>query len=63
MDIPYITEILAVYGGLVTIATVVTKLTPTPKDDAILAKVLAVVDLFSTAYPKVRDAGPAPRAY
>lgn len=52
----YITEhwadILAIYGGLVAIASVIVKLTPTTKDDTVLAKVIAVVDLFSTVAPK-----------
>ncbi len=33
------TELLALYGALVAAATIVVKLTPTQKDDAILAKV------------------------
>ena len=36
-------QITAAVGGLVLTARVVVKLTPTPKDDAILAKVVTVL--------------------
>lgn len=49
------TLILAVWGGIVTLATAITKLTPTKKDDAILTKVLSVVELFSTAKSKPKE--------
>lgn len=45
-------DILAIYGGLVSVCTVIVKMTPTTKDDTILAKVIKVVDLFSTAFTK-----------
>lgn len=49
------TSILAIWGALVTLATVVTKITPTQKDDAVLAKVLKVVQLFSTTKKQPKE--------
>lgn len=43
-------DILSVIGGVVTVASIIVKLTPTPKDDGILAKVikiLAALGLFN----------------
>ena len=37
-------EIIALVGGIVTVASVVVKLTPTPKDDAALAVVVKVLN-------------------
>ena len=37
------TELIAIVGGIVTVASLIVKLTPTPKDDAILAKVYAIL--------------------
>ena len=45
-------DILAIYGAIVAIATIVVKLTPTTKDDSVLAWVIKVVDYFSTVNPK-----------
>lgn len=45
-------NVLAVYGGVVAFCTAVVKMTKTPKDDAIMAKVLKVADFFSTAFLK-----------
>lgn len=45
-------DILAVYGGLVAICTTIVKITPSEKDDKILAKVVKIADLFSTAFTK-----------
>lgn len=42
------TNILAVWGAVVGLATIVVKLTPTPKDDAILSKIVGFVSKFST---------------
>lgn len=44
-------DLLAIYGGIVAVATVVVKLTPTQKDDAILAKIVKIFDIFSTVNP------------
>lgn len=40
-------DILAIIGGVVTIASVIVKLTPTQKDDTILGKVISVLVYFS----------------
>jgi hypothetical protein len=44
-------EILAVYGGLVTAASYIVKWTPTPKDDAWLAKVLSFTSKWIAVNP------------
>lgn len=43
----FLTTALAVYGGLVIAARAIVKVTATPKDDAILAKVEALVSKFT----------------
>jgi hypothetical protein len=54
--IPWITshgsDLLAIWGGLVAVATVVCKITPTTKDDEILAKVVKLADWFSVVNPR-----------
>ena len=40
-------ELGAAASAFIAFATVVVKLTPTPKDDAILAKLVKVLDFFS----------------
>jgi hypothetical protein len=45
-------NILAIYGGVVAVCTTIVKITPSVKDDAVLAKVLKVIDFFSTAFLK-----------
>ena len=45
-------EVLAVYGGLVAICTIVVKWTPTTKDDELLGKIVKVLDKFSTVNKK-----------
>jgi hypothetical protein len=45
-------DILAIYGGVVAISTVIVKWTKTDKDDKILNKIIAFFDLFSTAFSK-----------
>ena len=45
-------SVFAIYGGVVAICTTLVKITPSVKDDAILAKVLKVLDFFSTAFLK-----------
>jgi hypothetical protein len=42
------TDIVAIVGGFHILAVAVVKLTPTPKDDAILAKVLPVIEKFAS---------------
>lgn len=45
-------NILAIYGAAVALASAIVKATPSQSDDAILAKVVKVLDWFSVAYPK-----------
>lgn len=45
-------DILAVYGAVVAICSTIIKLTPSAKDDAIWAKILKFLDLFSTVFTK-----------
>ena len=45
-------NVLAVYGGVVALCTTIVKITPSTKDDTILAKVINVLDFFSTAFTK-----------
>ena len=43
-------DVLAIIGGVVTVASIIVKLTPTTKDDAVLSKViklLAALSLFN----------------
>lgn len=44
-------DVLAIIGGVVSVATVIVKLTPTQKDDAVLAKIIKVLDYFSIVNP------------
>lgn len=44
-------DILAIIGGVVGVATVIVKLTPTQKDDAVLAKVISVLAALSLVNP------------
>lgn len=50
-------DILAVLGGAVALATAVVKLTPTPKDDAVLAKIISVLAALSLVNPDGSFAG------
>ena len=43
-------EILAIYGGIVAVCTTIVKLTPSTKDDAIVTKIIKILDFFSTAF-------------
>lgn len=40
-------NILAVVGAVVGLASVIVKLTPTQKDDAVLAKIISVLEVLS----------------
>ena len=40
-------EVLQIIGAAVALATLIVKLTPTPKDDAFLAKVIKILSVFS----------------
>lgn len=46
------TDFLAIIGGLVSVASLIVKLTPSQQDDAILAKVIKFLDYFSVVNPK-----------
>lgn len=42
----------AIIGGVVSVASIIVKLTPTTKDDSVLEKVINVLDYFSVFNPK-----------
>ena len=44
-------DVLAIIGGVVTVASTIVKLTSTQKDDAVWAKVVAFLDFFSIVNP------------
>lgn len=46
------TDILAIYGGIVAVCTVIVKLTPSTKDNEILDKIIKFLDKFSTVFTK-----------
>lgn len=46
------TTVLAIYGAIVVLATLIVKLTPSTKDDEFLGKVVRFFDNFSTATVK-----------
>lgn len=46
-----IVTIVAIYGAVVTLASLIVKATPTPKDDAILAKIIAFVSKWIALNP------------
>ncbi len=53
-------DILAVIGGVVTVCSIIVKLTPTQKDDSVLAKiikVLAALGLFNPDGSMIGKAG------
>ena len=45
-------DILAVYGGIVIVCSTIVKLTPTQKDDNVWAKIVKILDFFSTVFTK-----------
>jgi hypothetical protein len=40
-------DLLAIIGGVVTVASIIVKLTPSTSDDEILGKVVSVLERFS----------------
>lgn len=44
--------VFAVWGALVTVCTVIVKITPTQKDDNLLAKIVKFADVFSVVFTK-----------
>lgn len=45
-------HIIALYGGLVAVSSVIVKLTPSTKDNEILDKIIKILDHFSTVFTK-----------
>lgn len=45
-------DILAIIGGIVSVATIITKLTPSTKDDEILTKIVNIISKFSVVNTK-----------
>lgn len=45
-------DLLAIYGAVVAICSTIIKLTPTQKDDNVWAKILKILDKFSTVFTK-----------
>ena len=45
-------DLLAIYGGIVAVATVIVRLTPSTKDNEILDKIIKFLDKFSTVFTK-----------
>lgn len=52
----YLEKGLEIFGAAVTLASLIVKLTPSTKDDAILAKVVKVFDLLSVVNTKANQA-------
>ena len=48
-------EIMACITGAMALASAVCSLTPTPKDDAVLAKVYKVIEVFALNVGKAKD--------
>lgn len=44
-------DILAIIGGIVTVASIIVKLTPTPKDNTVLAFLIKVLSAFGIFNP------------
>ena len=49
--------LIAIITGVVTIASLVASLTPTPKDDTIVGKIYKFVDLLALNIGKAKDKG------
>ena len=45
------TDVLAIIAAVIALATAIVKITPTQKDDNILAKVIKVLSVFSLCNP------------
>lgn len=52
----YLEKGLEIFGAAVALASLIVKLTPTTKDDAILAKVVKVFDWLSIVNTKINQA-------
>jgi len=49
-------DILAIYTGIVTVASIIVKLTPNLKDDTMLQKIIAFIGKFIALNHTVKDA-------
>lgn len=45
-------DVFALYGIVVALCTTIVKLTPTQKDDNVWAKIVKILDFFSTVFTK-----------
>ena len=52
----YLEKDLEIFGAAVALASLIVKLTPSTKDDAVLAKVVKVFDLLSIFNTKINQA-------
>lgn len=48
-------DIFAVIGAIITAASIIVRLTPSQKDDAVLAKIIKVLDTFSVFNPNKEE--------
>ena len=48
-------ELIGILTGIVTVASAIAALTPTPKDDTIVGKLYKVVDLLAINIGKAKD--------
>ena len=44
-------DVLAIIGGVVTVASIIVKLTPTQKDDTVLEKIIKILSALSLFNP------------
>lgn len=50
-------DALAIIGSVVIVASVITALTPTPRDDAILGKLYRIIEALALVVGKAKDQG------
>ena len=50
-----ILKIIMIINAIVTIASLIAALTPTPKDDTFFKKVYSIIDLFAINIGKAKD--------
>jgi hypothetical protein len=50
-------DVLAIYGALVGVASIIVKLTPSQTDDALLTKAIGLLNFLSTVNPKPTKLG------
>lgn len=49
--VEHLQDVLSIIAGVIGIATIIVKLTPTQKDDAVLAKIIKVLSALSLCNP------------